>query len=203
MSVQTFPQKCWTLRVIGRLKVCSSKWMRRTFLFHDGEFDAVVCSFGLMHIPDQAKALAEIHRVLKPNGQFIMTSWCGPDASAVFRAFYSSVHEHGDASVKMPDSPDFHQYANKDRAGPLLTKAGFSIEEQSLVDCYWMLDAPEGLAEIFEHGAPRGGYLLSRQPESNKTAIKNAVARKVRENFADGDKWRAPLPASVIVARAV
>lgn len=171
--------------------------------FEDAEFDAVVCSFGLMHIPDQAKALGEIHRVLKERGQFIMTSWCGPDVSAVFQVFYSSVQDHGDASVKMPDSPNFHQYANEELASSLLSEAGFKVEKQSLIDCFWMLETPERLAEIFENGAPRGGYLLSQQPEANKAAIKAAVAQKVRENFADGKKWRAPMPASLIVARAV
>ena len=36
--------------------------------FEKGEFDAVVCGFGLMHVPDQPKALSEVRRVLKPNG---------------------------------------------------------------------------------------------------------------------------------------
>lgn len=170
--------------------------------FEDSTFDNVVCSFGLMHVPDQPKALAEINRVLKSNGKFVMTSWCGPDASPVFQAFYGSVMEHGDASVKMPDSPNFHQYANEETAKPLLSDAGFSLEEQRTVDCFWDLDAPETLAEIFQNGAPRGGYLLSQQPEANNQAIKSALAEIVRARFSHKGTWRAPMPASLIVARA-
>lgn len=169
--------------------------------FEDGAFDSVVCSFGLMHVPDQPKALSEVRRVLKPNGQFIMTSWCGPDISPVFRVFYGSVQEHGDASVKMPESPNFHQFANEEMAEAILSDAGFDVEKQVQVDCAWMLNAPEVLAEIFQNGAPRGGYLLSQQPEANNAAIKAAVAEKVRNRFSHGDKWRAPMPASLIVAR--
>ncbi|WP_050932048.1 class I SAM-dependent methyltransferase [Aestuariivita boseongensis] len=170
--------------------------------FKDGSFDSVVCSFGLMHVPDQPKALSEIHRVLKPNGQFIMTSWCGPDVSPVFQVFYSSVQEHGDPSVKMPDSPNFHQFANEEAARSILSDAGFDLETQKQIDCFWILDSPAALAEIFQNGAPRGGYLLSQQPAANNSAIKAAVAEKVRERFGNGDKWHAPLPASMIVARA-
>ena len=170
--------------------------------FEDGSFDCAVCSFGLMHVPDQPKALSEIRRVLKPKGQFIMTSWCGPDISPVFQVFYSSVQEHGHVSVKMPDSPNFHQFANEKMAKSILSDASFDVESQHQVDCFWMLDAPEGLAEIFQNGAPRGGYLLSQQPEANNAAIKAAVAEKVSERFIHGDKWRAPIPASLIVARA-
>ncbi|WP_176828097.1 class I SAM-dependent methyltransferase [Ruegeria marina] len=169
--------------------------------FEAGAFDTVVCSFGLMHIPDQPRALSEIRRVLKPKGRFVMTSWCGPDVSPVFQVFYSSVQEHGDASVKMPDSPDFHRFANAEMARSILSDAGFDIEQQRIIDCFWMLDAPDTLAEIFQNGAPRGGYLLSRQPEENNAAIKAAVADKVRNRFADGDRWRAPMPASLILAR--
>ena len=131
-----------------------------------------------------------------------MTSWCGPDVSPVFQVFYSSVREHGDPSVRMPDSPNFHQFADEEMARALLADAGLAVETQRRIDCYWLLDAPEMLAEIFQQGAPRGGYLLTQQPDDNRTAIKAAVASKVRDRFADGDKWRAPIPASLIVATA-
>lgn len=171
--------------------------------FDDGEFDAVVCSFGLMHVPDQPKALREVRRTLKPGGQFIMTSWCGPDVSPVFQVFYGSVQEHGDPSVKMPDSPNFHQFANEEMARALLAEARLEVVTQSQLDCYWILERPEQLAEIFQKGAPRGGYLLKQQQAANRAAIKEAVTNKVRARFADGNAWRAPIPASLVVARAI
>ncbi|MEM7171691.1 MAG: methyltransferase domain-containing protein [Pseudomonadota bacterium] len=170
--------------------------------FEDEEFDAIICNFGIMHIPDQPKALREIRRVVKPGGQLIMTSWCGPDVSPVFQVFYSSVQEHGDPAVRMPDSPNFHQFANEDTARSILADTGFAIETQERVDCFWLLEEPETLAEIFQQGAPRGGYLLTQQPDKNRVAIKSAVTAKVREKFADNGKWRAPIPASLIVAKS-
>ncbi len=43
--------------------------------FADGEFDAVVCQFGVMFFPDKAKAFSEARRVLKPGGVFIFNVW--------------------------------------------------------------------------------------------------------------------------------
>lgn len=43
--------------------------------FSDGEFDAVVCQFGVMFFPDKARAFAEIHRVLRPGGTFVFSVW--------------------------------------------------------------------------------------------------------------------------------
>lgn len=43
--------------------------------FLDGEFDAVICQFGVMFFPDKAKAYSEAHRVLKPGGIFVFNVW--------------------------------------------------------------------------------------------------------------------------------
>jgi SAM-dependent methyltransferase len=43
--------------------------------FRDGEFDAVVCQFGVMFFPDKSKAFSEARRVLKPGGIFIFSVW--------------------------------------------------------------------------------------------------------------------------------
>lgn len=43
--------------------------------FRDGEFDAVVCQFGVMFFPDKFKAFSEARRVLKPGGIFIFSVW--------------------------------------------------------------------------------------------------------------------------------
>ena len=45
--------------------------------FADGSFDAVTCRFGVMLFPDTRRALGEIRRVLKPDGQFVAMVW-GP-----------------------------------------------------------------------------------------------------------------------------
>jgi len=43
--------------------------------FRDGEFDAVVCQFGVMFFPDKPKAFAEARRVLAPEGVFLFNVW--------------------------------------------------------------------------------------------------------------------------------
>lgn len=43
--------------------------------FDDGGFDAVVCQFGIMFLPDKAKAFAEMARVLRPGGLLAFNVW--------------------------------------------------------------------------------------------------------------------------------
>jgi SAM-dependent methyltransferase len=43
--------------------------------FGDGEFDAVVCQFGVMFFPDKPKAFSEARRVLKAGGVLLFNVW--------------------------------------------------------------------------------------------------------------------------------
>ena len=54
------------------------KWQQADAMalpFSDGDFDAVVCQFGVMFFPDKATAFSEARRVLKPGGVFIFNVW--------------------------------------------------------------------------------------------------------------------------------
>lgn len=44
--------------------------------FESATFDVVVSSSAMHYVPQLGDALAEIARVLRPNGQFVLTDWC-------------------------------------------------------------------------------------------------------------------------------
>lgn len=43
--------------------------------FPDGEFDTIVCQFGVMFFPEKSKAFSEARRVLKAGGVFMFNVW--------------------------------------------------------------------------------------------------------------------------------
>jgi SAM-dependent methyltransferase len=170
--------------------------------FGAAEFDVVVSNFGICHVPDQPRALAEARRVLRPGGRFAMTVWCGPDTSPCFSAVYGALKAHGDSRVFTPPGPDFHQFARSDLAAALLSDAGFSNVALTVVDCVWNLERPEDLFEIYARATVRAAELLSSQPDENIAAIRSALATTVRKNFAHENRWRVPVPAALIRATA-
>jgi SAM-dependent methyltransferase len=170
--------------------------------FGDAEFDVVLSNFGMLHVPDQPRALSEVRRVLRPDGRFAFTVWCGPDVSPCFAALYEAIRTHGDSGVSPPPGPDMHQFANRELAAQLLSEAGFGKIESTTVDCAWHLDQPEGLSEIFEQATVRAAKILGSQPEPNLRAIRTALAAMVRERFARGRHWHIPIPAALVRATA-
>lgn len=169
--------------------------------FQDNEFDIVVSNLGICHIPDQPRALSEVHRVLRPSGRFAMTVWCGPDVSPCFELLYGAIKAYGSPDVSAPSGPDFHQFANIEIAKNILSGAGFSDITLTVVDCSLKLERPELLCETFEKATVRAAMLLANQPPERLSTIRSAVAEAVRERFRDGERWRVPMPAALISAK--
>jgi ubiquinone/menaquinone biosynthesis C-methylase UbiE len=51
--------------------------------FDDESFDTVVCTLGLCTIPDHSRAVAEVRRVLRPGGRFLLLEHVGSPAPVV------------------------------------------------------------------------------------------------------------------------
>jgi hypothetical protein len=131
-----------------------------------------------------------------------MTVWCGPDTSPCFAAVYGAIKDHGGASVFTPSGPDFHQFARPELAAALLSDAGLANVTVTIVGCVWDLDRPEDLFEIYARATVRAAKLLSSQPDENLAAIRSALTSTVRRNFAQGNRWRVPVPAALVRATA-
>lgn len=52
--------------------------------FDDSSFDVIICQAGLMFFPDQASAVAEMRRVLRPGGSLVIHVWAQCDAQDAF-----------------------------------------------------------------------------------------------------------------------
>lgn len=58
--------------------------------YPDGHFDAVICVFAIFFLPDMARQVAELWRMVRPGGQLAITTWgprfCEPAASYFWSA---------------------------------------------------------------------------------------------------------------------
>jgi SAM-dependent methyltransferase len=170
--------------------------------FGDATFDAVTMGFGILHIPDAERALAEARRVLRPGGRFAYSVWHGPERSAAFRIVFDCIAAHGDPSVTLPPGPATHAYADADFAFAALEAAGFSAPRLETADSHWIVDDPGRPFDHFSEGTVRGAFLLRNQPEANRVAIRAAVGEAVRAELGPDGPWRVAIPAAIVSATA-
>jgi len=71
--------------------------------FADESFDAVVANFGIHHVAEPNRALAEARRVLRPGGRAAFTSWAAPAENIAWRLLFDAISAHGDR--KAADTP--------------------------------------------------------------------------------------------------
>ena len=167
--------------------------------YSDGSFDAVLCNFGMMHLPDQPKALTEIRRVLRPTGQFLMATWAAPAVSPAFGTVFGAIKAHADFSLA-PEQPDLFAFAEAEKAQELLVTAGLRVVAHETVTPVWVLSKPEELYDIFLTATVGASMLIEAQKPEVITAIGDQITKAVSEKFADGDMYRVPVPVVVITA---
>lgn len=167
--------------------------------FDAGRFDAVLCSLGLPHLPDQPKALSEIARVLHPGGKFLMSVWVGPEASPAFAAITEAISEHAEPGL-IPSQPDLNRFARDEDARALLEAAGLRHVGTERIEAALDLAAPEDLYACFARGTVSVSMQLRDQPRERIAAIRNAVAQSVERQPEDGGRWRVSMPLAVIRA---
>jgi SAM-dependent methyltransferase len=167
--------------------------------FGDGSFDAVVCNFGMMHLPDQPRALSEINRVLRPDGRFVMATWVGPEASPAFGAVFGAIKTHADFSAA-PPQPDLFQFARPTTAQEMMVGAGLRMTAHEVVTPAWELASPGELFEIFLTATVGASMLIKSQRQEVVEAIRDQITATVAKNHADDKGYRVPVPVAVITA---
>ena len=86
----------------------------------DATFDAVVCSLGLMYVPEVDTALNEMHRVLVPGGRIVVAVW-GARAECGWAEVFPIVESRVASDV----CPMFFQLGTGDTLAQSLARAGF------------------------------------------------------------------------------
>jgi len=165
--------------------------------FADGSFDAGLLGLGLFIFPDPGKALAELHRVLRPGGRIALSVWSPREEVPLIARAQDCIARLLPAP-KVP-RPSVFRLGTAEALGPLLQAAGFSriqLEPHAFTcrfacaDDYWQafLDLAGGAAEA-----------LSRLPEATQARLREEVTTELAPH-RDGDGYT--VAGSVLIASA-
>ena len=165
--------------------------------FDDNAFDAVVCGYGIIHLPDPEKALAEFHRVLRPGGRTAVSVWDAPKSDNGFGIVYDALKAHGDLTVPLPYGPDSYQFSTRKSMTAALRAVGLGDIVVTPVPQSWEIADPLGLVSAILEGAVQARTLLLAQDDGARKAIDAAIGEgMVQFRMADG-RYAVYMPAVV------
>jgi SAM-dependent methyltransferase len=151
--------------------------------FRDAEFDAVVCQFGVMFIPDKARAFSEARRVLRPGGVFVFSVW-----DRIEENEFADVVTTALESVFPHDPPRFlartpHGYHDPSALRRDLAGGGFGkAAEIATVAARSRAESPRVPAVAYCQGTPLRNEIEARDP-SRLAEATDVAAQAIAERF--------------------
>jgi SAM-dependent methyltransferase len=164
--------------------------------FEDGSFDAVVCQFGFMFLPDKVQGFREARRVLRPGGVLLGNVWHSRDENTWARAAHSAL-----AELFPSDPPRFletpYGYFDPERIQADMAEAGWDGVQLDAMRLESLADSALDVATGIVKGSPLS-YELAERGRDPETVV-GELARQLAS--VGGDRpFRAELAATVITA---
>lgn len=165
--------------------------------FSDGEFDAVVCQFGLMFFPDKAKGVREFHRVLAPGGHLLLSVWDSLEANP-----HGTIAQSAIAEFLPVDPPQFYaipfSYYDVAEIRKVVRATGFRSVEIETIELTGESPSAALAARGFVRGNPVVNTIRERAPDKFD-AIERLAAKRLTERYG-ADPIRIPLRAHIVSA---
>jgi len=165
--------------------------------FADKSFDAIVCGYGIMHVPDAEQAMREMLRVLRPGGRVALTVWDNETPTNGLGLVYAAVKEHANLNVPMPHAPDIFQFSTRDKMRNALSSVGFVDVSATPFAQDWRMKSGRQMLDALHEGTVRSRALLAAQTDEAITKIIAYFERALAGmRTADGG-FDVPMPAII------
>ena len=156
--------------------------------------NGAVMNYGMLHLANPERAIAEAFRVLEPGGRYAFTVWDVPERAVGFGIILQSIQMHGNMDVGLPAGPPFFRFSDPEESKRTLTAAGFMNVQTLQVPQIWRVESGDELITAFRTAAVRTAALLNQQTDSALKKIREEVV-VAAERYRRGKSIDLPMPA--------
>jgi SAM-dependent methyltransferase len=166
----------------------------------DDAFDAVLCRFGLMLVPEMDRAAAEIARVLRPGGRAVLAVWASSRLNPWMTASGRAAVELGLTSPADHEAPGPFRLADRDRLVSVVVEAGLSIEVVEEVPVAWAAGSFDEFWEAARDTSRMLSVLLEQLSAGDAKALRARAESYLSDYVADDGSVSVPGLARVVAA---
>lgn len=147
----------------------------------DHTFDAIVCRWGLMFLPNLARALDTMRRLLVPGGRLAAAVWDVPSKVPLLSLAMGVVRQHLQVPPPSPDIPSPFNLADVNILECALTNADFTDvhTERHTVTFTW--NSVDDYIRFHQAVSPQIHTLLAHQPAERQAIVWQAVKKAVQQ----------------------
>lgn len=148
----------------------------------DASVDAAASMFGVFLFDDRRLALAELHRVVRPGGRVLVTSWLPPDRNTMIGAGMQALRE---AIPELPKPSGPLPTQRPEACAEELTAAGFSSVRADIVEFPVLHESADTYFHSFERSAAPLALLRKKLGEVGFEAARGRAVASLRNRFPE------------------
>jgi ubiquinone/menaquinone biosynthesis C-methylase UbiE len=164
--------------------------------FADNSCDAIVCGYGVMHVPDPERAMQEMLRVLRPGGRAALSVWCNETPNNGLGLVYNAVRTHANLNVPLPHGPDIFQFSTLEKMRNALSEVGFANVEATRFAQDWPVKSGRQILDAVHEGTVRTRALLAAQT-AEVVGTLAAYLEQALAGHRNGGGYIVPMPAII------
>lgn len=166
----------------------------------DASVDCVLCRFGIMLVPEPARALAHIARVLRPGGRAALAVWAGAERNDWATAGGRTALALGLMEPPDPDAPGPFRLADPERLRGLIERAGMTLAAEEEVPLEWRYASLDTWWEVTNDLSRSLRVILTGLTPEQVEAVRAGALERLDRYAGPGGALTIPGVARVVLA---